>query len=82
MSNVIKLPTKLPTLSQLELPQAQLVGLAHDLATYMLDCTNRLMAAKNAAEFGTAVHGTADKLAEASAGWAELSRTIRESWFR
>jgi hypothetical protein len=80
--SVIKLPTKLPTSSQLELPQAQLSGLAHSVASDMLECTNQIMKAKNAAELATAVHTTAAKLAEASTGWGELSRTIRESWFR
>jgi hypothetical protein len=80
--STIKFPTHLPTPSQLELPQAQLAGLAQDVATDMMECASRLITATSAAEFATAVHATAAELAEASANWAELSRTIRESWFR
>jgi hypothetical protein len=80
--DVLRLPTQLPTPNQLELPRAQLVDVAQEVANELLIFADRFMTTANAAEFATAVGAIADKLAEAAANWEELSGKIRESWFR
>jgi hypothetical protein len=79
-NNVVKFPGKLPTLDQLELPRAQLCLLLSELAKEITKSQLALMASGNAVEFAAAVRKTADKLAVASTGWAEMSVTIRKSW--
>jgi hypothetical protein len=81
MNDVINLPTKLPTPNRLDLPRAQLVGVAQEVANDLLEFADRFMNKTNAAEFATAVGAIADKLAEAAASWEKLSSKIRESWF-
>ena len=78
--NVVTFPTMLPSPKQLELPRAQLSGIMHDLTIELTHCQGDLLRANNATEFAAAVLRTAEKLAEASAGWAAMSSTIRESW--
>jgi len=77
---VVKFPSKLPAPHQLELPRAQLCGVLQELANDMLGQANELMHANNASELAAAVRKTAGKVAEASAGWAEMSTKIRELW--
>ena len=78
---VIRFPSTRPaTLSQLEIPRAQLCGLLTRLANEALQQAEELMKAASAAEFAAVVHETANKVSEASAGWASVSETIRESW--
>jgi hypothetical protein len=73
-------PSKLPSPQQLELPRAQLCALLHELTNEVMARQLDLMKAGNASEFAAAVRQTAAKMAEASAGWTEMSNTIRKSW--
>ena len=75
---VVKFPSKLPAPHQIELPRAQLCGVLQELANDMLEQANELMHANNASELAAAVRNTAGKVAEASAGWADMSTKIRE----
>lgn len=60
-----------PGLRELDLPGPRTLSRHHHLD---------LMKAGNASEFAAAVRQTAAKMAEASAGWTEMSNTIRKSW--
>jgi hypothetical protein len=77
---VIKFSDKLPTPQQLELPRLRLAGLAHELTIDLAQCQEALMNSESAATLAAAIRRTADKLAEASAGWASISSTIPETW--
>jgi hypothetical protein len=78
--NVVQFPTSLPAPHQLDLPRLRLIELTNSLAAELLAYCNELMNAKNAPEFAAVVRQTEAKLAEASAGWAAMSSTIRQSW--
>lgn len=78
--NIIKLPTKLPSPDEIELPRAQLCALLQDLNVELMKAQGELMKANNAPEMAEAVRATVQKLTEARGGWLELSRTIRDSW--
>ena len=77
---VLRLPTRLPTPNQLELPRAQRIDLAEELANDLLLFAGSLMTTANAAEFATGVGAIADKLAEAAANWGRYSGKIQTSW--
>lgn len=77
---IVRLPTKLPAPDTLELPRAQLAGLLKDLAGLLTARSLELMEAENAPQFAAVVRELEKDTAEASAGWAALSKTIRESW--
>jgi hypothetical protein len=84
---IMKFPTQLPAPApgQLAVPdisRTTLSELAHMNAKDILNCANSLLAADMVAEFATLVHETADTLAVMSAGWAKISRTIRQQWFK
>jgi hypothetical protein len=74
------IPTELPTPEQLELPRAWLSELMHELTVELMHRQADLLRAVDTREFAAAVLRTADRLAEASARWGEMSSTIRESW--
>jgi hypothetical protein len=81
-SNVLILPAEVPTREQLFAPRIELAVLASTVASEVLQYTEGLITAENAAQLATAVDRLAGKLAEASATWAGLSRMIRENWYR
>lgn len=78
--NIVSFPTSLPAPHQLDLPRLRLIELTNSLAAELLGHCNELMQASNAPEFASVVRKTAGRLAEASAGWAAMSSTIRECW--
>ena len=74
------IPSTSPTPEQLEQPRARLSELMHDLTVELMHRQADLLRATDAKEFAAAVFRTADKLAAASAEWASMASTIRESW--
>ncbi|HWG76679.1 MAG TPA: hypothetical protein VN660_07770 [Steroidobacteraceae bacterium] len=78
--NIVSFPGALPAPHQLDLPRLRLIELTNSLAAELLGHCNELMKASNAPEFAAVVRKTADHLAEASAGWAAMSSTIRDCW--
>jgi hypothetical protein len=77
---IIRFPTKLPPPNELGLARAQLCELLQDTSRLLLARANQLIATNNASEFAAVVRGVADDTAEASAGWANVSKIIREAW--
>jgi hypothetical protein len=77
---IITFPSRMPTPQQLDLPRAELSLLLHELVTELIQYQSDLMMAQSAPEFAAAVRKTTDKLAEASAGWTQMSTIIREEW--
>lgn len=77
---IVSFPTALPTPHELDLPRLRLIELTNSLAAQLLGDCNELMKATNAPEFAAVLRKTSNRLAAASAGWAEMSSTIRESW--
>jgi hypothetical protein len=82
MSIVPRLPNKMPTREELIAPRVELTSLANAVATDVLQHTEKLMMAQNAAQFAVAVDRMAGKLAEASATWEVLAHQIWENWYR
>lgn len=78
--SIVQFPSSLPAPHQLDLPRVKLMELTNNLAADLLGFCNELMKAQNAPQFAAVVRKTEAKLADASAGWAAMSRTIRESW--
>jgi hypothetical protein len=62
-----------------EAERALLTRLLHDLHADLASSEMELMLAPSGAEFAAAIRRTADKLAEASAGWAAMSNTVCHS---
>lgn len=77
---VVKFPTKLPPPDRIDLPQAHFCVLLQNLSGLFLARANELMRASNAAELATVVREIEKDTAEASAGWAAVSKAIRDSW--
>lgn len=80
MGDDVKFPTTLPPPRQLELPRAQLSILLNQLTAELLEMQNDLLKAGNAFEFTAAVRAVVSKIAEANAGWQQMSETIRQCW--
>lgn len=80
MGDVVKFPTTLPPPRQLELPKAQLSSLLNQLTAELLELQNDLLKAGNAFEFAAAVRAVMSRIAEANAGWQQMSETIRQYW--
>ena len=78
--NIVSFPSALPAPHQLDLPRLRLMELTNSLAAELLSHCNELTKASTAPEFAAVVRKTAEHLADASAGWAAMSRTIRECW--
>jgi hypothetical protein len=78
--SIVSFPSSLPAPHQLDLPRLRLIELTNALAAELLGHCGELMKASNAPEFAAVVRKTAEHLAQASAGWAAMSSTIRECW--
>jgi hypothetical protein len=78
--NIVTFPDRPLSPAQQALPSAQLCALAHDLIVALTVCQLTLQKASDAPHFAAEVWRMAAKLDEASAEWASMADTIRESW--
>ena len=65
---------------QLAVSRAHLTLLMHELAIELLERHEELFKARTPTELASTVRKISGQLSAASAGWAGLSETIRESW--
>jgi hypothetical protein len=74
------IPSKVPPPEQFERLRVELLLLMNILACELLEHQQALDRSVSAREFAATVQETAQKLAEASAGWSTMANTIREHW--